>query len=438
MALPMVVSLSCDTVMIFTDRWFLSRLDANRMNAAFIGGLSAFAAQTFFTGLIGYTTALVAQEYGAGRPERGRQAAVQALWVAVFAWPLLLLCIPAAHYAFPRMGLPEAQIPPQLVYFDLLLSGSLLGLIRGALAGYFSGIGKTRVVMVASLAAMISNVFLVWALVFGRFGLPALDITGAAIGTLCAGAVGLAVIAGAWFVGRRPRLPGMPPGWHIDRALMGELLRKGTPSGAELLLNVAAFQCLVVLFQRQGATSATAATLLFNWDMVSFVPLVGIEISTTSLVGRYIGARNFAAVRRTLGSGMRIGWVFSAVVLIAFLVFPGTLVDVFRPETESALFDSARGLSIAMIRLASIYVTVQAVVLVFAGALRGSGDTFWTMCAMVALHWILVLTLWLSLEVLHLGTLTSWVVVVALFLIFPVVLGLRWRSGRWRTGKWGR
>src|SRR5512145_2478269 len=58
-ALPMVASLSCDTVMVFTDRWFVSKLGPSAMNAVFVGGLAAFSAQTFFTGLIGYTTALV-------------------------------------------------------------------------------------------------------------------------------------------------------------------------------------------------------------------------------------------------------------------------------------------------------------------------------------------------------------------------------------------
>lgn len=432
-ALPMVVSLSCDTVMTFTDRWFLSRVDVNLMNAAFAGGVSAFVVQTFFIGLIGYTTALVAQEYGAGHPERCRRAGVQALWVALLAWPLLLLCIPLAHWLFPRLGLPAEQVPPLLVFFDLLVGGSVLGLARGALSGYFSGLGRTRVVMVASLAAMVSNVGLSWVLIFGRFGLPALGIVGAAIGTLCASGIALGILLAAWFRLPGPRVKERRDAWRIDPGLMGELLRKGTPSGAEFILNMSAFQCMILLFQRQGADSATAATIVFNWDMVSFVPLVGIEIGTTSLVGRYIGARQFAAVRRALGSGMRLGWTFSAVVLAAFLLFPGVLVNVFRPETSSALFEGARGLSVNMVRIASVYIGVEAVLLVYAGALRGSGDTFWVMGAMVAMHWTLVAAQWVTLEVLHLGSLAAWGVLVVSFLFFPLVLGLRWRRGLWRT-----
>jgi len=66
-ALPMVISYAADTVMTFTDRMFLSRLGPEVMNAAMGGGLTAFMMSTFFLGLIGYSTALVAQYLGANR-----------------------------------------------------------------------------------------------------------------------------------------------------------------------------------------------------------------------------------------------------------------------------------------------------------------------------------------------------------------------------------
>ena len=68
-ALPMVVSHACETAMTFTDRLFLSRLGPEQMNAAMAGGLTCFMTMTFFLGLTGYTTALVAQYLGAGRKQ---------------------------------------------------------------------------------------------------------------------------------------------------------------------------------------------------------------------------------------------------------------------------------------------------------------------------------------------------------------------------------
>lgn len=431
-ALPMVVSLSCDTVLVFTGRWIVSRLGSSAMNAVFAGGLTSFAMQTFFAGLIGYSTALVGQQYGAGRRDRCVLAAYQAFIVALVAWPLLLLFIPVGNAAIPRLGLPPSQIADQLRYFDLLMMSSGFGLLRGAFSGFFSGVGRTRVVMLASLVAMISNLPFVWCLVFGKCGLPALGVTGAALGSMAASLLGLGVLGAAFFSRSGARRFGTMPRFRLDRPLMAELLRKGTPSGVEFFLNMMAFQVIAFLFQRQGEMSATAASIMFNWDMVSFVPLVGVEVGVTSLVGRYAGARNFAAVRRALRSGLKLGWLFSVVVLVAFVVFPGTLVDVFGGAEPTGTFQQARPLAIAMVRIASIYVTMEAVLLVFTGALRGVGDTFFAMLASTGLHWLSVLSLWITLEALKLSSLMGWSVLVAMFFIFPLAFGLRWNTGRWR------
>ena len=85
-----------------------------------------------------------------------------------------------------------------------------------------------------------------------------------------------------------------------------------------------------------------------------------------------------------------------------------------------------------MVRLATIYVTIEAIMVVYAGALRGAGDTFWTLCAMVGLHWLAVLILWTSIHVFQAGPEAAWGALVGAFMLFPLVLGLRWKTGKWR------
>jgi MATE family multidrug resistance protein len=60
---------------------------------------------------------------------------------------------------------------------------------------------------------------------------------------------------------------------------MSTLLRFGYPVGIEMFLNLLAFDVIVLVFHSAGAIAATAATIMYNWDMVSFVPLIGIEIA---------------------------------------------------------------------------------------------------------------------------------------------------------------
>jgi multidrug resistance protein, MATE family len=432
-ALPMVLSMSFDTLMTFVDRLFLSRLGSEQMNAAMAGGLAQFLVQTFFVGLIGYSTALVAQNLGAKKTWRCAPTLAQAVGLAVAAYPLLLLLGPLVHIMFARAGLDPRQLEPQILYFDILLYGSIIALLRHAFSCFFSGLGETRVVMQASFVGLLVNCGMNYLLIFGKGGFPAMGIRGAALGTLAAGAAMLAMLVARAFSRSYRQRFDITHAWKLHRGLLSLLVRKGTPSGLELLLNLLAFQYMILLFHGQGLEVATASTIMFTWDGVSFIPLIGLEVASMSLVGRYVGADNLAAAQRTTRSGIKLGWIFSAFVLVAFLAVPQHLVDVFRPVGADAAFLAGRPLAIFMVRLAAIYVTIEAVMVVYAGALRGTGDTLWILCAMVGLHWSLVLVLWLCLNVFRLGPVAAWSIMVGAFMVFPLILWWRWKGGRWKN-----
>ena len=78
---------ACETVLIFTDRLFLSRLGSVPMSAAMAGGLTSFMLMTFFIGLTGYATALVAQYLGAGRKGHCELVLSQAVFLSFLATP---------------------------------------------------------------------------------------------------------------------------------------------------------------------------------------------------------------------------------------------------------------------------------------------------------------------------------------------------------------
>lgn len=429
----MVVSHACDTVMVFTDRLFLSRLGPMHMNASMVGGLTNFVAMTFFIGLIGYTTALVAQNLGARRKEQCAKATAQALLIALIAYPLILLARPLIHFGFAKSGIASEQLDLQTQYFDILVYGTILTLLRHCLSSFFSGIGRTRIVMISALSAMVVNVGVNYVLIFGKLGLPALGIQGAACGTIIGSVFGLTVLALVYFGRAIKQEFQVLRAARFDRAMMEKLLKFGYPAGVEMFLNLVAFNGLIMAFHRHSPVTATAVTIMFNWDMVAFVPLIGIEIAVMSLVGRYMGAQQPDTAHRATLSGLKTGWVFSACVLVLFVFLPQQLVMLFKPQQADTLFTQAMPMAVHMIRIASLYVMIDAVILVFSGALRGAGDTFWAMCASVGLHWFLVAVQLVFLYGLNLSPETTWLALVLVFLTFSSVFYLRYRSGKWRN-----
>ncbi|HOM75354.1 MAG TPA: MATE family efflux transporter, partial [Anaerohalosphaeraceae bacterium] len=269
-ALPMVISSACETTMTFTDRLFLSRLGPEYMSAAMAGGLTSFVMMTFVLGLTGYTTALAAQYWGANQKKRCPVAVTQALILSLLAYPVIVAARPLAFWLFDVIKVPSEQLMYQQQYFNILLNGVLIGLLRNCLSSFFSGIGKTRVVMVSALTSMAVNVGANYLLIFGKWGIPPLGIRGAAYGTLIGGFCGLMVLAAVYLGSSVRREYSVAASFRWDSDTMKKLLRFGYPAGLEFFLNLLAFNLLVMILHSHSAVTAAAIPLVFTCVLFSF------------------------------------------------------------------------------------------------------------------------------------------------------------------------
>jgi MATE family multidrug resistance protein len=437
-ALPMLLSMSFDTIMTFIDRLFLSKLGPAEMNAALGAGAVQLALTMFFTGAISYTTAMVAQRLGAKKKADCARVFMQSVYLSLISVPLLYLTIPLGHLAFGMEHLPADQLEYQKTYFIILMFGGVINLVRNAVPWFFSGIGETKIVMKAAFVGMIVNVACNFVLIYGLGPIPALGVAGAAYGTLIGNLVSTVILFAKFFAKSCNSRFNTRSSFAFSWPLTRELLQKGIPSGVEMFLNMSAFQLMILMFHALGPDAATASSVMFNWDMVAYVPLMGLEVASTSLVGRYVGARDAAAATRSTYSGLKLGWGYSLLMGVFFVFLPGVLTDIFRPDMAEAsaeaiaIFDAARPMSIFMLRIATFYIFVEVLLVVYAGALRGAGDTVWVMFTCAIMNWCVSGALYVAAYIFHLPAHYAWIAVVAVYSTAPVIFWWRWKSGKWR------
>jgi MATE family multidrug resistance protein len=85
-----------------------------------------------------------------------------------------------------------------------------------------------------------------------------------------------------------------------------------------------------------------------------------------------------------------------------------------------------------MIRLASVYVLAEAVMVAIIGALRGAGDTHFTMLLSVGAHWTMLPVVYIVMNIMNMSALTAWFALIVFFLLWCSLLILRYRSGKWQ------
>lgn len=430
LALPMVVSQGAFALMIFTARWFMAQTSAAHMAATMGGGVAWYFSFALFSGVLAYGNPLVAQYLGAREIHKCSKVVTQGLLLALACTPLLLCIALGMRQLFSAMGHAPEQALLEQQYYDVLMLASLPMLFKTVLSSFFAGTARARVVMSCEVLGICLNIPLAWYFIYGGAGLPALGIAGAAWASLLSTvfSCGLYLLV---YLGRQNRRQyQVDASFVVDGGILRRYLRLGFPSGMESFLNVAAFNLFLLMFHSYGVSEAAAATIVFNWDILSFVPLLGLNIAVMSQIGRAVGAADMAHTAAVTRAGYALGLGYSVLLALLFLLLRDPLIEVFIFDETGAA--EIRELARFMMLGLSAYVLLEGVLQVAAGVLRGAGDTRWCMLASVSLHWLMLVLQYLVIRVLGLGPRVSWLLFVAMVCAIVALFVLRLRGPRWR------
>ncbi|NND83501.1 MAG: MATE family efflux transporter [Gammaproteobacteria bacterium] len=427
----MIVSQGAYALMIFTDRYFMSMISPTHLAASLGGGIAAFFSLSLFVGVLSYTNALVANAYGADKFGNCSKVLTQSVIMIALSIPFLILITYLVGFMFAGMGHDPLQVELEYLYFNVLMLGALITLLKVCFGSYFSGIGRTRNVMIADGSGVLLNIPVSYILIFGKLGFPELGILGAGIGTIIGSLFTLLIMLYYYFEREHRELFRVLESFAYNQRLMLRHLRFGFPSGMEMFLNVAAFNLFLLMFQSYGVAEGASAAIVFNWDIVSFVPMIGLHIGIISLIGRYTGANQMDRADDVIRSAFFVGLSYSAALGVLFAVFREPLVGMFI--TTGIDSPEIRELASYMMIGLSTYVMADAIILIAGGVLRGAGDTRWLMIASVILHWLMLVVQFFVIKVWLLTPLVSWLVLVLLILAIAAVYLWRLKSNKWRN-----
>ena len=432
-ALPMVISQGTYMLMIFTDRFFMSSFGPESLAATMAGGLTAFLTNSLIYGMLSYGNALVANYYGAKQYDKCSLVLTQGLIIAAIIAPLIFGLSFFIRELFQIVGHPESQIVLEKQYYTILVAGAVFPYLKTAFTSFFTGIAKTSVVMKCNILAMLINIPLSYLLIHGLYGLPKMGIEGAAYSTIFSSFISFLAMLYCYLDQDIIRKYKVKFSLRFDYQIAKTFIRFGLPSGVESFLNVAAFNLFVLLFQSYGSSQGAAATIVFNWDIVCFIPLVGFSIAVMSLVGRYHGAKDTESLNKTIKTSLVTAFSYGSFLGLCFLIFRSELIDVFKSDHDS--FKQTKDLALLMMPGMSFYCVIDGIMLVMSGVLRGAGDTKWLMYTSVILHWLMLAGQFWLIKIAKLAPLYSWYSFVAFVVILSLSYSYRLLGNKWRSIK---
>ena len=428
LASPVILTHLSITLMGVVDSAMVGRLGATELAAVGFGGTWLW---TLFNGFVGAGTVVqtfVAQHHGSNRPEECGKWVWQGLYALI---PLTACGAVILHFnvdSLMRLLAPSEAVQQLAGNYLAICAFGAIGMCAATIfSSFFLGIGDSRTPLYVTLFVNLLNAALDYTLIFGKFGMPAWGVSGAAVATSISEFV-YALVLGVLFI-RRGRhrafatslvLPQMDP--------VRRLLRIGLPIGGQYAIEMLSFAAFLTLVARMGDTSMAASQAFIALLAISFMQAEGLSVAVCTLVGSYVGAANLTAAARCFRSGQLLTLVISGAVAALFIFLPDPLVRIFTDDPE------VLRLARPLLMVGAVYQFFDAFGIVADGALRGAGDTLVPFLTRIGLAWGLFLPLaWLLGIRLEGGLTAAWLGGVFYVTVLAGILVFRFRSGAWRS-----
>ncbi len=429
LAWPIIISRSTQVIIGLADALMVAHLGEAALAGVTAGALNAVAAFIFPMGIAFIVSSFSAQLTGRGDPAGARRYGWYGLILAALAQVLMLASLPFLPWALGLLDYSPEVHSALTVYMSIRLLST--GLVVGveALGNYYGGLGNTALPMKANIVAMVLNVPLVWLLVDGNWGLPALGVRGAAWANVLATGFAFLGMFG-YFVWQGRAVAKTQLLWSEFK----RVIRFGLPSGLNWSFEFFAFIAFVnIVVGSLGTTTLAAWMAVMQINSVSFMPAFGLATAGAILVGQSIGAGRKDEVPALVRLTFLTMAAWMGFVGLAYLLIPSTLLSPFVSAGSDGSF---LRLGVQMLMLSAAWQLFDAAGITLTESLRAAGDTSFPMWTRGFLAWGVFLPgSWVTVRVFGGGELAALAWLLAYLGLLSLALYWRFRSGAWRNVK---
>jgi MATE family multidrug resistance protein len=420
--------------MTFVDRMMLNWVSGTAMAAAFTASVAWFSILCLPLGICSYANTFVAQYDGARQPERIGLVMWQAVWIALGFSPLTIVAVMLAPTFFALADHTPEAFGFEVQYFQILCAAAPPMLIAQAGAAFYSGRGQTWVVMIVDAAAALLNLVLDYCWIFGYYGFPEWGVAGAAWATVVATWVKAGLYVALPLQRRHRQRYGTLSGLRLDLALARRILYYGGPSGFQMLLDVTGFTVFIMLIGRLGDVEAEATSMAFSVSSLAFMPIYGLHLAVSVLVGERLGENRDDLAARATFTTLQVSWLYMLAISAMYVFTPSVFLRGFYTDVTALDEQQAAVMHTAalLLQFVAAYNLFDATLMVFVGTLKGAGDTQFILRVSLVLAAMLAGLSWLAVEVWRTDVYGCWVLVCLWVWIAAAVYAVRFWRGNWR------
>ncbi len=385
-ALPLALAQLAQNGMGLVDTLMAGRLGPLSMAGIALGSVSFFFVAIVISSLLFAVGPMVAQATGANRPQDAVAALRQGLLLAAVLTPPAMALLWAVGPFLRLTGQDPATVDVAEGYLRAVSLSLLPFMLFTALRAFLEGQGHTRPLMLLAFAGVGLNIVGNQAFMFGRWGFPALGLTGTGVATTLVytsmAALGLAYVAWRY---RTPAVFGRR--WRWDPATAREIVRVGWPISVTVGFESALFAVSALLMGRFGTAALAGHQVAIQSASFTFMIPLALGVATSARVGHAVGRGDPIGARAAALVGIGLSLLVMVGTALLYWLAPTSIVSLYLDVNDPAnqrVVDHA----VAFLAVAAAFQLFDGLQVSAIGALRGMKDTRAPMLITLVSYWL--------------------------------------------------
>ena len=437
-ALPSLVELVLTSLTSMADQIMVGRLPGQlgvqALSAVGLCMNPKFILMTALMAINTGTTAVVARYRGMGNQEKANQTFKQSLIFNIFLSAIMMVI--GVVFARELIGLiagngiSETTVEYAVTYFRIQMYGFIPLMMTNTVTSTLRAIGDSKMPMVYNTIANVVNLFFNYGLIYGKLGMPEMDVAGASLATVIGQCVAFVIAMYIMFSKKRYVYIDFKEKTGYNKTIMSNVLGIGLPSMLEQL-------CLrigIIIYSRivasLGDISYATHMVCMNIQSLTFMSGMAFQNSATTLMGQSLGRRRLDMADNYTRMTRNISFWISCIIGVVLALFGGQIVNIYNSTPEIV---EMGGKLLAIVAITQPFQSSQ---FVTTGALRGAGDTKYPavvifICTLIVrsvLGYIFVIQL-------NMGLVGAWFAIVVDQLLKTAMIFARYNTGKWRFFK---
>lgn len=426
LALPSILTFSSMTLTGMLTLVIVGRLGPTAIAVVGICNIFMYNIWALFAGINESINFLVSQNFGENKMVEGNkrmQVALAMTLVITVLWVAACIVLPRAILVM--LGANHDIVEAGTSYLGIRMFSFACTMFTVVFFAYMRAVGDTRTPMVISVITNVLLIVLTYILTYGLYSWHGLGLQGAAWSMVITEGLGLILSVLVYFGFYAKRFA-----TRIWYRIQWDQVKLIATESAKLSVMELSMSLGMLIFTmcitRLGTTAVAANEIALNILSLGFMPANGFGAAATVIVGQDIGAGEPMQAKQGGLYTAAGGLIFMALFSVFLWLFALPVAKIYTSDPAVYL------ISISLIHIASFIQLFDGANIIFAGGLRGVGDTTYLYRMSLIANWLVFIPLTLILVlVAHLGQVGAWISLATLIVLLGVGNGWRYLKLDW-------